>query len=668
MKIMNSIAKKVVFAVSGLLAGISIVTAYVLISERADQVESEVIQEVRLINDNTSSSIQEFFKERSRVVTTLQASPFITNWFSNYDERGSDIDSDETYQSIVNQFRAISAQDPMIKSVFFAPANTHEYFDLDGRYNDANYYTSKRPWWSEALDKNRMFITRPEIDANDGSIVTSIKTVVKTSGNKLVGVLGIDILGSAIKRDLIDKMHYKQLGYGFLFTNDGQIISFPDSAKKLDMSKLPTLNQVDQLVPHSSGFSDLLQQVKSNSESIATVTYNNQEFIVLVNPLTEPSIDLKWNLGFMVPKETITGPVEETLLFSVAVLLILFAVTCTVIILVINRLLTKPLREVSEAMDEIAVGEGDLTKRLDETRTDELGTLSRSFNVFVEKLQRSISRLNSASESMHHSSQALSTNAINTQDEVREQQSQAQLAASAMTEMSASAKEVSHSADQAANLSQSTADTASKGAEIVLEAANSMKVLSQQLSDTNKTVDDVRSDSELIGSVLEVIRSIAEQTNLLALNAAIEAARAGEQGRGFAVVADEVRSLASRTQESTAEIQDIITSLQQRSETASRAMTKCCTDSEDTMVQVHSAEEALTSIDGYISQLNDSIGLISSAAGQQAIAADEVSVNVNMMSDISSKTLQKSMATTDSAEDLNKLGLEVNQVLSQFKV
>ncbi|WP_428195912.1 methyl-accepting chemotaxis protein [Aliivibrio kagoshimensis] len=665
---MNSIAKKVVFAVSGLLAGISIVTAYVLISERAEQVQSEVIQEVRLINDQTSSSIHEFFKARSRVVTTLQVSPFITNWFSNYDERGSDIDSDETYQSIVNQFRAISAQDPMIKSVFFAPANTHEYFDLDGRYNDANYYTSKRPWWSEALDKNRMFITRPEIDANDGSIVTSIKTVVKTSGNKLVGVLGIDILGSAIKRDLIDKMHYKQLGYGFLFTNDGHIISFPDTAKNLDMSKLPTLNQIDQLVPKSSGFSDLMQQANRNSETITSVRYDNQEYIVLVDQLADSSIDLKWNLGFMVPKETITGPVQEALFFSIIVILILFVVTCSVIILVINRLLSKPLREVTEAMDEIAVGEGDLTKRLDETRTDELGVLSRSFNVFVEKLQNSITRLNTVSVSMHHSSQALSTTAIDTQDEVRDQQSQAQLAASAMTEMSASAKEVSHSADQAANLSQSTADTASKGAEIVLEAANSMKVLSQQLSDTNKTVDDVRSDSELIGSVLEVIRSIAEQTNLLALNAAIEAARAGEQGRGFAVVADEVRSLASRTQESTAEIQEIITSLQQRSETASKAMSKCCADSEDTMVQVHSAEEALTSIDGFISQLNDSIGLISSAAGQQAVAADEVSINVNMMSDISSKTLEKSMATTDSAEDLNKLGLEVNQVLSQFKV
>ncbi|MBL4831091.1 MAG: methyl-accepting chemotaxis protein [Aliivibrio sp.] len=668
MKIMNSIARKVVLAVSVLLAGVSIVTSYVLISERAQQVETEVLQDVRLITDQTSSRIHEFFRERSRVVTSIQTSPFIIDWFANYTERGSNIDNDPTYQSIVEQFQAISAHDPMIKSVFFAPANTHEYFDLDGRYNDANYYTNKRPWWFEALNKDRMFITRPEIDANDRSIVTSIKTVVKTSSNKLVGVLGIDILGSAIKKDLIDKMHYNQSGYGFLFTQDGQIISFPDSDRNLDMSKLPKLNQIDQLVPNSAGFSALLNQAKSNQESIATVTYKNEEYIVLVDTLSDSTIDLDWNLGFMVPKETITGPVQEALVYSIGIILIIFILVCSVIIWVINQLLTKPLLQVASAMDDIAIGEGDLTKRLDETRSDELGMLSRSFNVFVEKLQSSISRLNNVSESMHHASQMLSANAVNTQDEVKEQQSQAQLAAAAMTEMSASAKEVSHSADQVANLSQSTADTATKGTEIVLEAANSMKVLSHQLTETSKTVEDVRSDSELIGSVLEVIRSIAEQTNLLALNAAIEAARAGEQGRGFAVVADEVRSLASRTQESTAEIQDIITSLQQRSETASKAMIKCCADSEDTMVQVHSAEEALTSIDGYISQLNDSIGLISCAAGQQAVAADEVSVNVNMMSDISSKTLEQSVATTDSAEELNKLGLEVNQVLSQFKV
>ena len=668
MKIMNSIAKKVVLAVSVLLALVSIVISSVLISERDQQVEAEVLQHVRLITDQTSSRIHEFFRERSRVVASLQASPFITDWFANYTERGSNIDNDPTYQNIVEQFQAVSSQDPMIKSVFFAPANTYEYFDIKGRYNDDSYYTNKRPWWSEALNKNRMFISEPEIDANDGNIVTAIKTVVKTSNNKLIGVIGVDILSSVIKKDLIDKMKYEQSGYGFLFTQNGQIISFPDSDRDLDMSKLPTLNQIDQLIPNSSGFAALLNQSKSNEESIATITYKNEEYIVLVNSLSDSTIDLDWSLGFMVPKETITGPVQEALIYSIGIILIIFTLVCSVIIWVMNQLLTKPLLQVASAMDDIAIGEGDLTKRLDETRSDELGMLSRSFNVFVEKLQSSISRLNNVSESMHHASQMLSTNAVNTQDEVKEQQSQAQLAAAAMTEMSASAKEVSHSADQVASLSQSTADTATKGTEIVLEAANSMKVLSQQLTETSKTVENVRSDSELIGSVLEVIRSIAEQTNLLALNAAIEAARAGEQGRGFAVVADEVRTLASRTQESTAEIQDIITSLQQRSETASKAMSKCCIDSEDTMVQVHSAEEALTSIDGYISQLNDSIGLISCAAGQQAVAADEVSINVNMMSDISSKTLEQSVATTDSAEDLNKLGLEVNQVLSQFKV
>ncbi|ELK8309376.1 HAMP domain-containing methyl-accepting chemotaxis protein [Vibrio vulnificus] len=354
-----------------------------------------------------------------------------------------------------------------------------------------------------------------------------------------------------------------------------------------------------------------------------------------------------------------------TFLYGIAAIAIVIGLLFS---FVITRSLIVKVQRTTNVLQDIAQGEGDLTIRVPTSGNDELDVLAGHYNTFAGKLQHTIRQMSEAAAQMLQAAEILALKARDTQSEVREQQSQAQVAASAMTEMSASAQEVSASAQQAADLSQSTADSATQGSKVVMEATQSMQKLNEQIASAGDTVEQLRADSEQIGTVLDVIRSIAEQTNLLALNAAIEAARAGEQGRGFAVVADEVRSLASRTQESTEEIQTIIGSLQQRAELANKAMHQSRQSAEQTAEQVHSAESALTSITGFITQINDSIGQISTAANQQAIASDEVSVNVNNMSDISEKTLVQSSETTESAQAMKRLGEQVNQLLKQFKV
>lgn len=153
----QSVVRKVLLSISSIFAVIAIIVATTVTSNRADSVEQSVLQEIRIATQQASNGIHEFFRERSRVVTSLKGNPFVNDWFSQYQDRGAEIDNDEQYQKIVKLFKNESAQDPMIKSVFYAPAATHEYFDINGRYNDDAYFTSKRPWWGEALKRSPVY-------------------------------------------------------------------------------------------------------------------------------------------------------------------------------------------------------------------------------------------------------------------------------------------------------------------------------------------------------------------------------------------------------------------------------------------------------------------------------------------------------------------------------
>lgn len=415
MNIFNTIAKKLIISIAAILLLISIIVSVLNINSRIKEVELDVTQDVTLVVDAAAHQIREFFRERSRVVTSLMVNRTMNDWFANYTERGSNIDQDPTYQSIVSMFKDISAHDPAIKSVFYAPANTHEYFDINGRYNDLSYYTTNRPWWPEALGIDRLFITQPQIDANDKSIVTSVKTTVKDDSGKLIGVLGIDILANRIKSDLIDRLSYQNEGVGFLFSSNGDLIAFNDNSGQIDMSKLPKIDQIDSIFANTKGFDQVWQRSQSSDSVTLDVDYKGQEQRVFIQPITDNTMDLDWRIGFMVPSTMISDPVNQSIISAIGSAFAILAFVCVLMTLVINRLLTKPMQSVVAAMDDIATGKGDLTQRLDETSQDELGQLSRSFNVFLTNIQNTVKTTRSASEQVNVESEQialLSTNSL----------------------------------------------------------------------------------------------------------------------------------------------------------------------------------------------------------------------------------------------------------------
>ncbi len=334
----------------------------------------------------------------------------------------------------------------------------------------------------------------------------------------------------------------------------------------------------------------------------------------------------------------------------------------------VGRALVGSLGRINRMLKDIAEGEGDLTRRLPVQGRDELGRLASSFNTFVEKIRLTVSEVARASHTLEQSANGLQASAESARRDVEQQRDESGQMASAMTEMAASAQEMARSAGQGEQLSRQTLATAQRGQARVESNLTAMQNLANKVDRLAGVITSLRSDSEQIGSVLEVIRSIAEQTNLLALNAAIEAARAGEQGRGFAVVADEVRSLAQRTQQSTAEIQTIIQALQQSSQTSIDMMSESQQAVAAASRGAEEANQSLLEIDAAVTAIDQTIQQIAAAAGEQAKVADEVGAGVVRANDISVRTFATVEQTRSASASIQQLEGQLSRLIEQFRI
>jgi methyl-accepting chemotaxis protein len=367
-------------------------------------------------------------------------------------------------------------------------------------------------------------------------------------------------------------------------------------------------------------------------------------------------------------EETIKSSAGELIWTQIGTMALIGALILSALCFFFLLRVISPINLLRATMQDIAAGEGDLTQRLPQKGNDEINQVAVAFNLFVSKIQKTLIKTSETTTKLNEATAVLSDLARQNSDNVNRQRAETQQVATAVTEMAATVKEIAQSADNAASAARDANSEAFEVKEAMRETSKAIDTMATEVTNAAQAINRLENDSESIGSVLNVIRGIADQTNLLALNAAIEAARAGEQGRGFAVVADEVRTLAKRTQESTAEINSIINNLQSGTREAVQVMSDGLEAAKLTVEKSEHAGEALNNIVHSVSTIMDMNTQIATASEQHTTVTEELNRSVVQISEVSDAAADGSNKTADKSRELSGLGEELTAMVTQFKL
>ncbi|NMR24308.1 methyl-accepting chemotaxis protein [Pseudoalteromonas sp. NEC-BIFX-2020_015] len=481
------------------------------------------------------------------------------------------------------------------------------------RVNPPGIDFKERPWYKLVQNNDAISFTAPYVDAATNELLLSVVTAINTSSG-FQGVIGGDLSLNAIA-DSVNTINFNGNGLAFVVDGTGKIITHPTTS----FSNKQTQN--------------IYQKSPTESKQILEIEHEGQTKLLYFYPLSD-NAGVDWSLAMLLDKDKVyeSLTVFTTRTFFIAILSIAF---CVLVIRTLATILLRPLDELEHAISEIASGGGDLTQRLTVTTEDECGVVAKSFNRFLSSLQILVTGVIDKANSVEAQSAAAKSLSTESSRSLNEQYQLIDSLATAMHEMSTTSSEIASSAQEAATSVTLVNDSTSSSKTLFEKTTSDITNLSDSISNSQELSNQLAEHSNSIEQILSVINNVAEQTNLLALNAAIEAARAGEQGRGFAVVADEVRTLASRTQSSTTEIKAMIEQIQLFSSKVQQAMEQSKQKASQCVEQTEVANQSLNTISMSVKDIMDRNFQIAAAIEEQSTVIEEINKNTINIKDIS---------------------------------
>ena len=575
----------------------------------------------------------------------------VNNWLNTklalIDLAAQNIDADFNASNIQNTFNL-----PLYKQefllIFGGLATNGERITNDPSWNPQNWDARKRPWYPLAKAHRQAILTEPYADSVSGELLISAVANFYDKG-QFKGAFGGDLSLKSVS-DAVNTLNFNHTGYAFILNKKGDIISHPQG--EFNGKNITSL--IDGGITQ---FTTELNEAELLDGSDVLTTFS---------PLAN-LYGADWYIGVVLEKKKVMADVAQ---FGWIALIstVIAALLCSVVLYMVVSKLLLPLKALRESLQDINCGEGDLVKRLDINSNDEFGKVSEDFNQFLSYLQSLIKEVKTNSSQVRSNTNKTQDSSSQAAVELNTQLTELDQLATAMNEMSATAHDVAGNAQSAAEKAHEADNIAKEGVIIVDKTSSSIAQLTDQMGSVVTTINELVNYSNNIESILTVITDIADQTNLLALNAAIEAARAGEQGRGFAVVADEVRTLASKTQESTEQIKSMISQLQMGVKNAEKVILTSRENANQTQQVALQASSSLNEIRVSIDAINAMNLQIATAAEEQSMTTKEINQNTQNIRDISQSVSERAMSQEGLCQVMVDLTEQQEHALDKFKV